>query len=253
MRLYAAGRGLEHGQCAFERLPSPDRLDRCAHPGDQARPRHARAVRAARSSGEREMDSRTWQTQAGNRSVLNAPRVRAAAAAALLLAAPAFGAAPGDADAPAANTPILHLATESPAPAAGVSEGVPQETPAPTRVSAGQDGFAIESGNGDFRLQIGLLLHADGRFAIDDDDDGVTDTLALNRVRPYLAGRRSRRVEFFLTPGFAGGTLVVQDAYVDTVFTKAFRIRAGKAKTPFGLERLQSASGMLFFNRAFPP
>ena len=198
------------------------------------------------------MDSRTWQTQAGNRSVLNAPRVRAAAAAALLLAAPAFGAAPGDADAPAANTPILHLATESPAPAAGVSEGVPQETPAPTRVSAGQDGFAIESGNGDFRLQIGLLLHADGRFAIDDDDERVTDTFALKRVRPYLRGRFSRRFEFFLNPDFAGGTLVVQDAYVDTVFTQAFRIRAGKAKTPFGLERLQSASGMLFFNRAFP-
>src|SRR5690606_34216164 len=30
------------------------------------------------------------------------------------------------------------------------------------------------------------------------------------------------------------------------------RIRAGKSKTPFGLERLHSASGMLFFNRAFP-
>src|SRR5690606_30675670 len=152
----------------------------------------------------------------------------------------------------AANTPILHLATDSPAPAAGVSEGVPQETPAPTRVSAGQDGFAIESGNGDFRLQIGLLLHADGRFAIDDDDERVTDTFALKRVRPYLRGRFSRRFEFFLNPDFAGGTLVVQDAYVDTVFTQAFRIRAGKAKTPFGLERLQSASGMLFFNRAFP-
>jgi phosphate-selective porin OprO/OprP len=45
---------------------------------------------------------------------------------------------------------------------------------------------------------------------------------------------------------------VVQDAYVDTVFAPAFRIRAGKGKTPFGLERLHSASNLLFFNRALP-
>jgi phosphate-selective porin OprO and OprP len=45
---------------------------------------------------------------------------------------------------------------------------------------------------------------------------------------------------------------VLQDAYVDTVFSPAFRIRAGKGKAPFGLERLHSASNLLFFSRAFP-
>ena len=38
----------------------------------------------------------------------------------------------------------------------------------------------------------------------------------------------------------------------DTVFAPAFRVRAGKGRTPFGFERLHSASNMLFIERAFP-
>ena len=148
----------------------------------------------------------------------------------------------------------LALLTPAPAPAQTPAPAPPTQTasPAPPRVVGGQDGFAIESGNGDFRLQIGLLVQADGRFVPDDDREQVIDTFAFRRLRPYLRGRFSRRFEFYFNPDFAGGTLVVQDAYVDTVFAPAFRIRAGKGKTPFGLERLHSASNLLFFNRAMP-
>jgi phosphate-selective porin OprO/OprP len=128
----------------------------------------------------------------------------------------------------------------------------PQSAPAPPRMVAGQDGFAIESANGDFRLQFGVLLHADGRFALDDENGQVVDTFAARRARPYLRGRLSRRFEFYLNPDFAGSALVIQDAYIDTIFAPAFRIRAGKAKTPFGMERLHSASNMLFMERALP-
>lgn len=129
----------------------------------------------------------------------------------------------------------------------------PSGTGAPSAVTAGwQDGFFIQSANGDFRVQIGLLAHADGRFALDDSNEQVVDTFSFRRLRPYLRGRLSRRFEFYLDPDFAGGTLVVQDAYVDTIFGPAFRIRAGKGKTPFGLERLHPASNLLFFNRALP-
>jgi phosphate-selective porin OprO and OprP len=123
----------------------------------------------------------------------------------------------------------------------------------PPAVTAGwQDGFFVQSGNGDFRLQIGVLAQADGRFALDDSNEAVVNTFSFRRLRPYLRGRFARRFEFYFNPDFAGGTLVVQDAYVDTVFSPAFRIRAGKGKTPFGLERLHSASNLLFFDRAMP-
>jgi phosphate-selective porin OprO/OprP len=132
-----------------------------------------------------------------------------------------------------------------------VEQDGPARAPA-ARVVAGQDGLAIESGNGEFRVQIGLLAQADGRFAAEDAVEAVNDTFALRRLRPYLRGRILRRFEFYLNPDFAGGTLVVQDAYLDTIFSPAFRIRAGKGKHPFGMERLHSASNLLFLDRAFP-
>ena len=121
------------------------------------------------------------------------------------------------------------------------------------RLTAGwQDGFVLQSANGDDRLQIGLLFTRTAGSQLDDSSHQVVDTFAFRRLRPYLRGRFSRRFEFYFNPDFAGGTLVVQDAYMDMIFSPAFRIRAGKGKTPFGLERLHSASNLLFFNRALP-
>ena len=88
--------------------------------------------------------------------------------------------------------------------------------PGPPVVSAGEEGFVIQSPTGDYRLQFGLLLQADGRFDAGDDDGEEVDTFALRRVRPQLRGRIAQRFEFFLNPDFAGGTLVLQDAYIDT-------------------------------------
>jgi phosphate-selective porin OprO and OprP len=131
--------------------------------------------------------------------------------------------------------------------------GAQTAAPATPQVTAGwRDGFYVQSEKGDFRLQIGALVHADGRFALGDDDETVNDTFLIRRLRPFIRGRFAQRFEFYLNPDFAGGTLVVQDAYIDTVFSPAFRLRAGKAKSPFGLERLQSAGNMLFLERALP-
>ena len=144
-------------------------------------------------------------------------------------------------------TPRAVAAQQAPAPPAA---SVPPTAAPPA--TAGEGGFAIQSSNGDFQLRIGALVHLDGRFGLDDENAGVADTFLVRRLRPYLRGRLSRRFEFYLNPDFAVGTLVLQDAYVDTVFAPSFRLRMGKAKTPFGLERLQSAASVLFFERAFP-
>jgi phosphate-selective porin OprO/OprP len=150
----------------------------------------------------------------------------------------------------AACLPALALAQGTQAPPAPADS---QPASTPPRVTAGwRDGFVVESEQGDFRLQVGLLLHADGRFVPGDDDDAVTDQFVIRRARPYLRGRFAQHFEFYFNPDFAGGNLVVQDAYLDAVFSPAFRVRAGKAKTPFGLERLHSAANMLFFERALP-
>jgi phosphate-selective porin OprO and OprP len=128
-----------------------------------------------------------------------------------------------------------------------------KSTPAPAPLTAGwRDGFYIQSEKGDFRLQVGVLAHLDGRFAPGDDGGAVNDTFYLRRLRPYLRGRIAQRFEFFFNPDFGGGSLVVQDAYVDTIFAPAFRVRVGKGKSPFGFERLHTVSQLLFFERAMP-
>jgi phosphate-selective porin OprO/OprP len=124
---------------------------------------------------------------------------------------------------------------------------------APPPITAGwQDGFYVQSANGDYRVQFGVLMHLDVRFALADPAETVNDSFVVRRLRPSLRGRIARLFEFFLNPDFGLGTLVVQDAYVDTVFSQAFRLRCGKAKSPFGFERLQVVGNMLFFERASP-
>ena len=162
---------------------------------------------------------------------------------------------------PAGGASVAQAAQETPVPEspqtaqkpAPEAPADPQAKPAPSAVTAGwRDGFFVQSDKGDFRLQLGALVHADGRFAAGDDGEVFNDTFLLRRVRPSLRGRFANRFEFMVAPDFAGGTLVLQDAYIDTVFAPSFRIRVGKAKSPYGMERLHSAANLLFYDRALP-
>jgi phosphate-selective porin OprO/OprP len=119
-------------------------------------------------------------------------------------------------------------------------------------LAAAQD-FAIQSANGDYRLQIGLLAHMDGRFAIDDPQNLVVSTFALRRLRaPILRGRVAKMFDFYFNPDWAGGVVNIRDLYLDTRLSTAFIVRTGKGKEPFGLERLQSAQYLMFVERGLP-
>jgi phosphate-selective porin OprO/OprP len=132
------------------------------------------------------------------------------------------------------------------------AEPAPDEKPkdAPVKVSGGSDGFVIQSGDGDYRLRIGGYLQADGRFFLGDDENAAANTFLLRRVRPVLQVTLAKRFDVYLVPDFGGGAAVIQDAYLDSKFTTAFRVRVGKFKAPFGLERSQSGSNLLFAERA---
>ena len=108
--------------------------------------------------------------------------------------------------------------------------------------------FVLQSDDGDNRVQVAGLAQLDGRFA----DERVLDTFLIRRARISLQGRLARVFEFFVQPEFAAGAPSLFDAYLDIRFSNAFRVRAGKAKVPFGLERLHSAANLLFVERAFP-
>ncbi len=149
----------------------------------------------------------------------------------------------------------VNLARGFAALAAGILVVIPTELaaqtgPAQPPPTAGfQDGFFIQTGNGDNRLVFGLVAQTDGRFSLD-DTLGATNTLTLRKMRPTLTGRIARYFDFKVMPDFGSGTVVVMDAYLDTRFSTAFRIRAGKDKTPIGYELLQGDAFLLFPERA---
>ena len=119
-------------------------------------------------------------------------------------------------------------------------------------VSAGADGFALKSNDGAFQLKLRGLLHADSRWFFDSNNPTGDDTFTLRRARPFIEGTVFNLFDFRFMPDFAGGRTVIQDAYVDARFLPWLQVKGGKFKTPFGIERLQSASAIRFVKRALP-
>jgi phosphate-selective porin OprO/OprP len=128
-------------------------------------------------------------------------------------------------------------------------EKKPAEAP---KLTAGSEGFVLQSANGDYKLQLRGYVHFDGRFFPSDEGRLAVDNFLLRRVRPILAGTVGRHFEFQIMPDFGMGTTVVQDAWLDVNYSPKARVRVGKFKSPVGLERLQSATALAFVERAYP-
>jgi phosphate-selective porin OprO/OprP len=119
------------------------------------------------------------------------------------------------------------------------------------KVLAGwKDGFYLESPNGDFRLKVRGYLQADSRWFATEGGDTGTDSFYLRRARPILEGTVFKYFDFRLMPDFGLGTTTIQDAYVEARYFPLARLRAGKFKEPVSLERLQSATDLVFIERS---
>ena len=112
-------------------------------------------------------------------------------------------------------------------------------------------GVQFRAADGSFVARFRGYVHQDGRFF---DGEGPTgaSTFLLRRVRPIVEGTVFRHYDYRVMTDFGGGSAVLQDAYVDVTHLPWARVRAGKFKPPVGLERLQSATGILFVERALP-
>ena len=139
------------------------------------------------------------------------------------------------------------LADAQPAPAAPAAN-----TRGPEIVLSADKGASIRSADGQVQLKLGVLLQADNRVFIDDDDRPQNDTFLWRRVRPTLEGSWGDLVGFRLTPEFAGDSASLVDAYVDLKFSPAATLRLGKVKGPIGLERLQSGAALALVERGYP-
>lgn len=115
-----------------------------------------------------------------------------------------------------------------------------------------KDGFTLKSADGSFVFKLTGYVQTDYRKFLNDDSQPLTDQFLLRRVRPSLEGTINKVVDFRILPDFGGGTTVIQDAWLDLKYWPQLRLRVGKFKQPFGLERLQSGTSIVFVERAYP-
>jgi phosphate-selective porin OprO/OprP len=107
----------------------------------------------------------------------------------------------------------------------------------------------IEEGDA-YKFRLGTLLQPQGRFFIDTPDD--TSTFLMRRARLILDGTVYRNFDFLfqadlLASGLNNSTsTTVQDAWINAKAWDWLQLRAGKMKSPIGIERWQSANARWF-------
>src|SRR5215208_2211324 len=115
-----------------------------------------------------------------------------------------------------------------------------------------KDGFSIKSADGKYSLRCRGYVQSDARFYPSTESITTVDNLPIRRARPILEGTVGRYFDFRIMPDFGGSSPALFDAYWDGKFAPEFTVRAGKFKPPIGLERLQSATDVVFAERGLP-
>jgi phosphate-selective porin OprO/OprP len=118
-------------------------------------------------------------------------------------------------------------------------------------VLADEKGLGIRSADGGTTVRIHGFVQADSRWFLGDNAlSDRLDTFLLRRVRPSIDGTLFNIADYRVVPDFAGGAAVLFDAYADIHPVPWARLRAGKYKSPLGLERLQSDADLSLPERA---
>jgi len=115
-----------------------------------------------------------------------------------------------------------------------------------------KDGFALASADKTFALKLRGFVQADGRYYPGDERAPATDSFLLRRARLIFDGTLSQNFDFRIAPDFGGGKTELQDAYLDYKPSPYANLRFGRAKTPIGIERLQSSTDTFFTELGVP-
>jgi phosphate-selective porin OprO/OprP len=129
-------------------------------------------------------------------------------------------------------------------------------TPQPTKDSAivvyDDDGLRIHSVDGKKQFKVRAYFVAEYHASLGDTSDAVSNALSMKRSRVIFDGNfnpwLAARVMYDVGP--PSGTSPLQDAYIDFGPPGGWWIRAGKQKTPVGLERYMSISSQLLPDRS---
>lgn len=110
-------------------------------------------------------------------------------------------------------------------------------------------GYRWDKGRSEVRLS--GFMQVDTRNYFDQRESSGDDNLLLRRIQPSLDVKLNKTYSFHIMPSFASNPGIL-DIFIDGKFSDLINLRIGKFKSPFGLERLQSATALAFNERAFP-
>lgn len=126
----------------------------------------------------------------------------------------------------------------------------PVQTSYPTAAPPMAPGpFLIQSADGKSRMKVGGLIQS-WLHAFPENGRTGNSNFSLRRARLVLDGTLFDFIDFRVMPEFGEGRAFLQDAYIDLHLRPQFRLRTGKFKTPYSLERLQAASDVPFLERS---
>ncbi|CAN5417569.1 hypothetical protein BH11MYX1_BH11MYX1_20950 [soil metagenome] len=176
---------------------------------------------------------------------------------ALAAAQPAPELSNGGAPQPPADPAAPAVLAPAPPPTSTLVEALAAPTGDPVgalepKTSGSKDGFLLEASDGHSKLTVGGIAQVDGRFFVSDDNNVEPDQFLLRSLRFDLRGTLYDHFDFRFMPDFAGSKILVQDAYVDVRYSDVLKLRFGKFKVPFGIERLQSEGMTIFAERGLP-
>lgn len=120
------------------------------------------------------------------------------------------------------------------------------------QISIGEKGFGFTSAKGDFALKLRGVLQVDSRAFFADHGIAANDGFLIRRARPIVEGTVFRDFDFLFVPDFGGSSPQIFDAYLNWRVSPALQLRAGKYKSPVGLEQLVVDVDTLFNERALP-
>jgi len=118
------------------------------------------------------------------------------------------------------------------------------------KLTVGPGGFSAISVDSNFVFSLHGLVQVDSRTFFNDSEIKKNDGFLLRRARPILQGTLYRDFDFKFVPDFGGSTVQILDAYGNYRYEPWLQLRAGKFKTPEGLEQLQEDVNTSFNERS---
>ena len=124
-------------------------------------------------------------------------------------------------------------------------------------ITAGSDGFSLQSGDTNFVLKLHGFAQVDSHYYASAAPG--KDEFTIRRMRAIASGSVYKVYDYYLQTDFASGITstttnnsFLQDAYVNIHYLPEFQVQAGKMKPPLGLELLALDEYLWFLERGFP-